>query len=104
MLTNRQRELFQEDKHILVETIIVLEDKLLKAIEALESERNSRIILESERDIANGAHIKAQEEIDKLESKWTKGKREDTMSEGEKIKRAIGTWKDFKEEGENGQN
>ena len=34
-LTDRQKELFQEDKHTLVDTIIILENKLLKAVEKI---------------------------------------------------------------------
>ena len=90
-LTDRQKVLFQEDKHVLVDTIIILEDKLLKAIEKIKSlekdlkdEVNSRIMLESEIDVVNGAHIKAQEVIDSLE---------------DKMRIVV---KDVKEEGENG--
>ena len=34
-LTDRQKELLQADKYVLVDTIILLEDKLLKALEKI---------------------------------------------------------------------
>ena len=81
-LTDRQRQLFQEDKHILIDTIIILEDKLLRAIEEIKHLNNEMLLdveslskkaeelaneLETERICrvkAEQAHIKAQEEID----------------------------------------
>tara|TARA_R100001443_G_scaffold26566_3_gene39876 strand:- start:10357 stop:10686 length:330 start_codon:yes stop_codon:yes gene_type:complete len=56
-LTSRQKELFQEDKYVLVDTIIILEEKLRRLNEELQFSKNE-LLLEGE------AHIKAQEEID----------------------------------------
>ena len=69
-LTEKQKELFQLDKYVLVDTIIILESKLQhlrnemllnnEAAKAeLETERNMRVKLEK-------AHITAQEELDEL--------------------------------------
>ena len=69
-LTDKQKELFQLDKYILVDTIIILENKLQSlrnemllnheaAKSELETERSMRVKLEK-------AHITAQEELDEL--------------------------------------
>ena len=69
-LTDKQKELFQLDKYVLVDTIIILENKLQhlrnemllnnEAAKAeLETERSMRVKLEK-------AHITAQEELDEL--------------------------------------
>lgn len=49
-MNKREKELFQETKEVLVNTVIKLEDNLLKAMENLQ--------------LTESAHIKAQEEID----------------------------------------
>lgn len=56
-LTSRQKQLFQENKYVLVDTIIILEEKIRKLNEELQFSKNE-LLLEGE------AHIKAQEEID----------------------------------------
>ena len=61
ILTDKQKSLFQEDKYVLVDTIIILENKLKKAQEELRFTKNE-LLLEGE------AHIKAQEEMDALEA------------------------------------
>ena len=38
-LTNRQKELFQQDKYVLVDTIIILEQKLEKAVKEIQQEK-----------------------------------------------------------------
>tara|TARA_R100000306_G_C4366475_1_gene137879 strand:- start:585 stop:1256 length:672 start_codon:yes stop_codon:yes gene_type:complete len=43
-LTDRQKVLFQEDKHVLVDTIIILEDKLLKATKDLKVQHNNMLL------------------------------------------------------------
>ena len=60
-LTSKQKQLFQEDKHVLVDTIIILEEKIRKLNEELQFSKNE-LLLEGE------AHIKAQEEIDDNET------------------------------------
>ena len=56
-LTSRQKQLFQENKYVLVDTIIILEEKIRKLNEELQFSKNE-LLLEGE------ATIKAQEEID----------------------------------------
>lgn len=56
-LTSKQKQLFQQSKHVLVDTIIMLEQKIKKLNEDLQFSKNE-LLLEGE------AHIKAQEEID----------------------------------------
>ena len=76
-LTKRQKELFQLDKYVLVDTIILLELKVLNAVEEVRFLNNERLLneesfkaeLETERSIREKlekAHIRAQEEIDVL--------------------------------------
>ena len=60
-LTSRQKQLFQENKYVLVDTIIILEEKIRKLNEELQFSKNE-LLLEGE------AHIKAQEEIDDNET------------------------------------
>ena len=78
-LTDRQKELLQADKYVLVDTIILLEDKLLKALEKINHLNNEMLLnaeslkseLEIERDMRvklEKAHITAQEELDELDS------------------------------------
>ena len=45
-LTDKQKELFQLDKYVLVDTIIVLEAKLKKAIEDIKFTRNEMLLNE----------------------------------------------------------
>ena len=56
-LTSKQKKLFQEDKYVLVDTIIILENKLAKAAEELQFTKNEMLLCDE-------AHIKAQEELD----------------------------------------
>ena len=56
-LTSRQKELLQEDKYNLVDTIVLLEHKLGKAVEEIQFLNNEMLLIEE-------AHIKAQEELD----------------------------------------
>tara|TARA_R100001594_G_scaffold19725_1_gene38389 strand:- start:3462 stop:3797 length:336 start_codon:yes stop_codon:yes gene_type:complete len=67
ILTDKQKQLFQEDKYVLVDTIIILENKLKKAQEELRFTKNE-LLLEGE------AHIKAQEELDDKEDTQTVNK------------------------------
>jgi hypothetical protein len=119
MLNDRQRELFQEDKRILVDTIITLEDSLLQAVEKVKFLENEMLLntealkteLEEERRCraaAEQANIIAQEEIDGTKEPV---KLKDDMGFDEKVLRAIGKYqqsevakdaKEIKEEGENG--
>ena len=71
-LTDKQKELFQLDKYVLVDTIIVLESKLqslrnemLLNIEALKAELETE---RSMREKLEKAHITAQEELDELDN------------------------------------
>jgi len=75
MLTDKQKKLFQEDKYVLVDTIIILEEKLNKCVEDIKFQQNEMLLsvvglkseLEEERQArcnAEQAHITAQEEID----------------------------------------
>ena len=101
-LTDKQKQLFQEDKYVLVDTIIILEHKL-KGLnnelelckEEIETERQARCA-------AEGAHIKAQQEID---GDVKPMKLKDKVGFDEKVLRAIGKYEKstVKEEGENGQ-
>lgn len=59
-LTTRQKELLQEDKYNLVDTIIILEHKLAKAVEELQFTKNEMLLCDE-------AHIKAQQELDSKE-------------------------------------
>jgi len=61
-LTTRQKELLQEDKYNLVDTIVILEHKLGKAVEEVQ-------FLNNELLLCGEAHIKAQEELDAKEDK-----------------------------------
>ena len=119
MLNDRQKELFQEDKRILVDTIITLEDSLLQAVEKVKFLENEMLLntealkteLEEERRCraaAEQANIIAQEEIDGTKEPV---KLKDGMGFDEKVLRAIGKYqqsevakdtKKIKEEGENG--
>jgi|TARA_R100000963_G_C4640497_1_gene104152 hypothetical protein len=119
MLTDRQRELFQQDKHILVETIITLEDSLLVAMENVKFLENEMLLnteslkaeLEEERRCraaAEQANIIAQEEIDGTKEPV---KLKNDVGFDEKVLRAIGKYqesevakdaKEIKEEGEDG--
>ena len=56
-LTSKQKELFQESKHILVDTVIILEQKLEKTVKELQFAKNELFL-------CGEAHIKAQQEID----------------------------------------
>tara|TARA_Y100001938_G_C8052860_1_gene412808 strand:- start:826 stop:1260 length:435 start_codon:yes stop_codon:yes gene_type:complete len=56
-LTSRQKELLQEDKYNLVDTIVLLEHKLAKAVEEIQFLNNEMLLI-------GEAHIKAQEELD----------------------------------------
>ena len=119
-LTDKQKELFQEDKYVLVDTIIILESKLKQAFhssklfegmlkeaeEELEIERQARVA-------AEGACIASQQEIDgTLKAvELSPKQKEDMMTSieeskddyNEKVLRAIGKWEDkVQEEGENG--
>ena len=43
-LTGKQKELFQEDKYVLVDTIIILENKLKKLVEELRFTKNEMLL------------------------------------------------------------
>ena len=133
-LTDKQKQLFQEDKYVLVDTIILLENKLKEVRKVVKYQQNELELckeeIEAERQArcaAEGAHIKAQEEIDGTEKpvKLTKiqekgienmaktivagtdeihDAEEDNLSFDEKELRAIGKYEKetIKEEGENG--
>ena len=134
-LTDREKQLFHEDKHTLVSTIIILEDKLLKAVDKIKFQENELQLCKEEveeerraRCAAEGAHIKAQQEIDgdikplKLTKIQEKGienmaktivsgtdevheAEEEDVSFDEKVLRAIGKYEksNIKEEGEDGR-
>ncbi len=57
MLTERQKQLFQEDKHTLVDMIVSLEEDVRFLKNEMLLEKETRLTAEK-------AHIKAQEEID----------------------------------------
>ena len=108
-LTDKQKKLFQEDKYVLVDTITLLENKLEEVRKVVKYQQNELELckeeIEAERQArcaAEGAHIKAQEEIDGTEKPV---KLEDNLSFDEKVLRAIGKYEEetIKEEGENGQ-
>jgi len=108
-LTDKQKQLFQEDKYVLVDTIILLENKLKEIRKVVKYQQNELELCKEEieeerqaRCAAEGAHIKAQEEIDGTEKPV---KLEDNLSFDEKVLRAIGKYEEetIKEEGENGQ-
>ena len=108
-LTDKQKKLFQEDKYVLVDTITLLENKLEEVRKVVKYQQNELELckeeIEAERQArcaAEGAHIKAQEEIDGTEKPV---KLEDNLSFDEKVLRAIGKYEKetIKEEGENGQ-
>ena len=123
-LTGKQKELFQEDKYVLVDTIIILENKLKKLVEELRFTKNEMLLtiealkdeLETERQArvaAEGACIASQQEIDgTLKAvELSPKQKEDMMTSieeskddyNEKVLRAIGKWEDkVQEEGENG--
>ena len=61
-LTSKQKKLFQEDKYVLVDTIIILEHKLAKAAEELQFTKNEMLLCDE-------AHIRAQEELDAKKDK-----------------------------------
>ena len=107
-LTDKQKQLFQEDKYVLVDTIILLENKLKEVRKVVKYQQNELELCKEEveaerqaRCAAEGAHIKAQEEIDGTEKPV---KLEDNLSFDEKVLRAIGKYEKetIKEEGENG--
>ena len=107
-LTDKQKKLFQEDKYVLVDTITLLENKLEEVRKVVKYQQNELELckeeIEAERQArcaAEGAHIKAQEEIDGTEKPV---KLEDNLSFDEKVLRAIGKYEEetVKEEGENG--
>ena len=56
-LTNRQKELFQQDKYVLVDTIIILEQKLEKAVKEIQFTKNELFL-------CGEAYIEAQQELD----------------------------------------
>ena len=73
-LTDKQKQLFQEDKYVLVDTIILLENKLKEVRKVVKYQQNELELCQEEieaerqaRCAAEGAHIKAQEEIDGTE-------------------------------------
>ena len=134
-LTDKQKQLFQEDKYVLVDTIILLENKLKEVRKVVKYQQNELELCQEEieterqaRCAAEGAHIKAQEEIDGTEKpvKLTKiqekgienmaktivsgtdeiheAEEEDRLGFDEKVLRAIGKYEKetIKEEGENG--
>ena len=123
-LTDKQKELFQEDKYVLVDTIIILESKLKKLVGDLQFTENEMFLtieslkseLETERQArvaAEGAYITSQQEIDgTLKAvELSPEQKEDMMTNieeskdgyNEKVLRAIGKWeKKAVEEGENG--
>ena len=101
-LTDRQKELFQEDKHTLVDTIIILENKLLKAVEKIGFLNNEMLLttetlkaeLETERQArvaAEGAHIISQQELDG-DVEPIKMTEEESLSFDDKVLRAIGKY------------
>ena len=81
-LTDKQKQLFQEDKHILVDTIIILEQKLFKSVEdigqlnnemllndeqmksIIEDLKEQIMLLTDERNKAELTLVRAQQEID----------------------------------------
>ena len=81
-LTDKQKTLFQEDKYVLVDSIIILEQKLNKSVEEIQHLRNEMLLndeqakaiiddlkeqvmtLSNERNNAELALVKAQQEID----------------------------------------
>ena len=81
-LTDKQKSLFQEDKYVLVDTIIILEQKLSKSVEEIKHLKNEMLLndeqlraiiddlkeqvmkLTNERNNAELALVKAQQEID----------------------------------------
>ena len=123
-LTDKQKELFQEDKYVLVDTIVILESKLKKLVGDLQFTENEMFLtiealkseLETERQArvtAEGACIASQQEIDgTLKAvELSPKQKEDMMTNieeskddyNEKVLRAIGKYeKKVVEEGENG--
>jgi uncharacterized membrane protein YcgQ (UPF0703/DUF1980 family) len=73
-LTDKQKQLFQEDKHVLVDTIIILESKLKKAEEEIKFTKNELLL-------CNEAYITTQQELDDNEDTQTVNK---TMQDIEK--------------------
>ena len=81
-LTDKQKTLFQEDKYVLVDSIIILEQKLNKSVEEIKHLKNEMLLndeqaksiiedlkeqvmtLSNERNNAELALVKAQQEID----------------------------------------
>lgn len=81
-LTDKQKSLFQEDKYVLVDTITILEHKLNKSIEDITHLKNEMLLndeqlraiiedlkeqvmtLSNERNNAELALVRAQQEID----------------------------------------
>ena len=59
-LTTRQKELLQEDKYNLVDTIIILEHKLCKAVEEIQFLKNEMLL-------CSESNIRVQEELDDKE-------------------------------------
>lgn len=68
-LTSRQKELLQEDKYNLVDTITILEHKLEKAVEEIKFIKNEMLLISE--SIDNKVKNKAMQDIEKqLDEAW----------------------------------
>jgi uncharacterized membrane protein YcgQ (UPF0703/DUF1980 family) len=74
-LTDRQKELLQEDKYTLVDSIIILEHKLEKAVEEIQFIKNEMLLISESKDnrekMANKVMNRAMQDIEKqLDKAW----------------------------------
>mgnify|MGYP003123661178 FL=1 len=68
-LTDRQKELLQEDKYALVDSIIILEHKLEKAVKEIQFIKNEMLLISE--SIDNKVKNKAMQDIEKqLDEAW----------------------------------
>ena len=68
-LTDRQKELLQEDKYSLVDSIIILEHKLEKAVEEIQFVKNEMLLISESKD--NKVMNRAMQDIEKqLDKAW----------------------------------
>lgn len=66
-LTSRQKELLQEDKYNLVDTIVILEHKLKKAVEEIQFIKNEMLLITESNDTkkVNRAMQDIEKQLDK---------------------------------------
>lgn len=66
-LTSRQKELLQEDKYNLVDTIVILEHKLEKAVEEIQFIKNEMLLITESNDTkkVNRAMQDIEKQLDK---------------------------------------